>query len=188
MREPLPEGGGSSLFAVFAASWSALRRKQTLTQRMAQRPVMDRTQRRSRAVEGKRPPEDLPRIGTVRDPSLFFDEDELLLAYEIAPISGGGCAVVWFSGIIHFECNPLNVHGVGMGQETYPTEAWCFTEVLGSDRTEVWAALKPRFWTISFNDRTVEVLFERVELVQVNLSVSTPHEALLSYISSKPNQ
>ena len=164
-------------------SFEPMRSERILTQRRAQRSVTEWTCR-CKAMEAMRPPEVLPHIGTVGDPSLFFDDGDLILAYEIAPISGDGCAVIRFSDVIHCECNPLNTHGIALGQQSYPTEFWSFTEVTGSERTEKWAVLKPRFWTISFNDRTVEVVFNSVDLVASYPSVSKPGQALLKYLSS----
>ena len=67
-----------------------------------------------------------------------------------------------------------------MGQSRYPTTMWGFTEVTGSDRTEGWNA---RFWTISFNDRTVEVVFDKVGLLDLNSKTTEPRKALLDYLS-----
>lgn len=133
-------------------------------------------------MEGQIPQEVLPQIGTVDAPALFSDGKDLLLAYDIAPISGGGTAILKFSQVIHFECNPVNTRG--LATHRYPASPWAFTEVVGSDLTEEWRVLEPRFWTISFNDVTVEVLFSEVEIVDKNALGRRPPKALLSYISA----
>jgi hypothetical protein len=51
---------------------------------------------------------DRPEIGTVANPVYFSDSDDLYLGYEVAPISGGGCAVLKFEGVIEFRDTPLN--------------------------------------------------------------------------------
>jgi hypothetical protein len=132
-------------------------------------------------MEGRIPQEVLPRIGTVDAPALFFDGRNLLLAYTIAPISGNGVAILKFWDIIHFECNPVNTRG--LATHRYPASPWAFTEVVGSALTEEWQVLHPRFWTISFNDVTVEVLFSEMDIVDRNADGRHPPKALLSYIS-----
>lgn len=128
-------------------------------------------------VESKTPKEDFPAIGTIENPAMFFDGSDLLLSYDIAPVAGGGIAVLKFSNVIHFEKNPVNVEG--LRDAKYPTKAWDFTEIYDSDRTIRWKALSPRFWTISFNDVTVEIIFSEVHMIHEARRVETPSEALV---------
>lgn len=132
-------------------------------------------------MEGQTPKEVLPQIGTVDAPALFSDGKSLFLAYAIAPISGGGIAILRFSDIIHFECNPVNTRG--LAKHRYPASPWAFTEVIGSKLTEEWKVLEPRFWTISFNDMTVEVLFSDVQIVDKSEGGRCPATALLRFVS-----
>lgn len=136
-------------------------------------------------MEGRPPQERFPRIGTVQNPALFFDGEDLFLSYEIAPMEGGGIAVVQFVDVYFFEMNPNNTRS--LPQARYPAEAWRFTEVFGSDRTERWGVRKPRFWTISFNDVSVEVVFATVRLVHEGRGGAAPSAALMRFLGN-PSQ
>jgi hypothetical protein len=134
-------------------------------------------------MESKTPQEDFPAIGTVENPAIFSDGSDLLLSYDIAPVAGGGVAILKFSDVIHFEQNPMNVKGLGHAK--YPTKAWDFTEVYGSERTTKWKALSPRFWTISFNDVTVEIVFSKVKIVQETRQAVGPSAALVGFLATQ---
>lgn len=133
-------------------------------------------------MESKTPKEDFPAIGTIKNPAMFFDGSDLLLSYDIAPVVGGGIAVLRFSNVIHFEKNPVNVEG--LRDAKYPTKAWDFTEIYDSDRTTRWKALSPRFWTISFNDVTVEIIFSEVQMIHETRHAETPPEALVRLLGA----
>lgn len=138
-------------------------------------------------MEGKSPPERFPQIGTVEDPALFRDcERNLLLCYEIAPVDGGGNVILAFSGVVYFEQNPNNVHE-GLRDSKYPVRHWDFTEVFGSDRTDRWSSQfsARRFWTISFNDWMVEIVFSSVEQVHRTPEQIAPDAALLGYLTTR---
>lgn len=122
------------------------------------------------------PPEDFPAIGTVESPSAFYDGEDLFLSYEIAPVAGGGTAILRFAKVIDFRVLPLNVDG--LSRAVHPTRPWRFTEVTGAARTAAWPTLSPRFWTISFTDETVEVLFASVELLVQTETAASPRDAL----------
>ncbi len=134
-------------------------------------------------MESTRPKEDFPTIGTIEKPAMFFDGYDLLLSYDIAPVAGGGIAILKFSDVIHFEQNPTNVEG--LRNALYPTKAWDFTEVCGSERTTKWKALSPRFWTISFNDVTVEIVFSEVKKVHETRQVSKPIKELARLLATQ---
>ena len=131
-------------------------------------------------MEGARPTENFPLMGTVENPALFSDGRDLFLSYDIAPAAGGGIAILKFSDVIHFEQKPINVEG--LGDVASPTKPWDFTEVFGSDRTILWKALEPRFWTISFNDVTVEVVFSKVHKAYETREVVRPSDALAGFL------
>lgn len=131
-------------------------------------------------MESALPTETFPLIGTVENPALFSDGRDLLLSYEIAPAAGGGIAILKFSDVIHFEQNPINVEG--LRDAIYPAKPWDFTEVFGSNRTTKWKALEPRFWTISFNDVTVEVVFSKVHKAHETREGFRPHDALADFL------
>lgn len=134
-------------------------------------------------MESKRPKENFPAIGTIENPAVFFDGSDLLLSYDIAPVAGGGVAVLKFSDVIYFEKNPINVEGLRNAK--YPTKAWDFTEIDESDRTARWKALSPRFWTISFNDVTVEIIFSKVQMIHEARRAETPSEALVRLLGAQ---
>lgn len=52
------------------------------------------------------------------------------------------------------------------------------------DCTARWKALSPRFWTISFNDVTVEVVFSVVQLVKQTQQLERPSEALVRHLAT----
>jgi hypothetical protein len=133
-------------------------------------------------MKSKTPEENFPAIGTVDNPALLFDGADLLLSYSIAPIAGGGVLILRFSDVIHFETNPINVEG--MKDAKYPMKAWDFMEVWDCDRTIEWKILSARFWTISFNDVTVEVVFGDVEIVRETKQVTKPIEELVMYMNT----
>ena len=133
-------------------------------------------------MEGKPPLETFPQIGTIEDPALFCAERTLLLSYELAPVGGGGNAILFFSDVVYFEQNPNNVHE-GLRQSVYPVRAWDFTEVFGSDRIKRWGHTPRRFWTISFNDVMVEVVFAKVRLVHEARYEVSPPAALLDFLA-----
>ena len=132
-------------------------------------------------MESNRPQEAFPSIGTIENPAMFFDGSDLLLSYDIAPVAGGGIAILKFSDVIHFEQNPINVEG--LRDAKFPTRAWDFTEVFFSDRTTKWKALSPRLWTISFNDVTVVVVFSEVKIVHETRQAERPSDALVRLLA-----
>jgi hypothetical protein len=136
-------------------------------------------------MDSKTPEETFPSIGTVEDPAYFRDcERNLLLCYEIAPVDGGGNVILEFGDVVYFEQNPNNV-SEGLRNSKYPVRAWDFTEVLGSDRTERWQTLNRRFWTISFNDWMLEVVFSRIRQVHLAREPMAPDVALLEYLRAR---
>jgi len=126
--------------------------------------------------------EQFPLIGTVANPAILYDEENLLLCYKIAPISGGGVAILEFRDVFDFRINPLNVEG--LGNSKYPVNAWSFTEVTGADKNDKWSVLKPRFWTVSFNDLTIEILFDSVKMQMETRDDTSPAVALKQFVAS----
>ena len=136
------------------------------------------------SVTGLDPVEDFPLIGTVENPAFFHDGRNLFLCYQIAPISGGGNAVLKFQSVHEFALRPLNVEG--LREAEYPVRPWSITEVRGSEKTAQKGSVLPRrFWTISFNDQTAEIVFETVELVLQTETVALPQTTLLRFKSSR---
>lgn len=138
-------------------------------------------------MEGRPTYEKFPSIGTVEDPALFRDcERNLFLCYQIAPIDGDGSVVLVFSDVVYFEENPNNVHE-GLCRSPYPVRPWDFTEIYGSDRTDRWSSeFSPRrFWTISFNDWMVEIVFASVQKVHETRQLIAPDAALIAYLATR---
>ncbi|MBS0410828.1 MAG: hypothetical protein JSR86_13005 [Proteobacteria bacterium] len=135
-------------------------------------------------MEGRPPDESFPQIGTIEDPAYFKDcHRNLLLCYDIAPVDGGGNVVLEFRDVVYFEENPNNAPE-GLCHAKYPVRLWDFTEVVGSDRTDRWSTqyFPRRFWTISFNDSMVEVVFSSVRQVHLTREPIDPDAALLEYL------
>ena len=133
-------------------------------------------------MEGRSPQEAFPQIGTVEDPAIFYDGRNLLLCYEVAPASDGGNVILSFSDVVFVEQNPNNVPE-GLRNSKYPVNAWDFTEVLGTERTERWGTR--RFWTISFNDMMVEIVFSSVRQVHRTRDSVSPGATLLDYLATQ---
>lgn len=131
-------------------------------------------------MEGRAAQEPFPQIGTVENPALFFDGSDFFPCYDLAPASGGGTAILRFSHVVQFEKTPVDVEGLHAAR--YPATPWEFTEITGSDRTAKRQHLRLRFWTISFNDVTVEIVFAGVEMVQQSTEVLPPSQALLRFL------
>lgn len=100
-------------------------------------------------------------------------------------MDGGGTVILAFSAVVFLEKNPSNVPE-GLQGYKYPIFAWGFTEVVGTDRTEKWGKSMPRrFWTISFNDAAVEIVFADVLQVHRSFEPKIPREALLGYLMDR---
>ncbi len=131
-------------------------------------------------LSGREPRENLPMIDTDHDPALFFDGENLLLAYSVAQLSGGGMAVLEFSDVLEFHADSINVDE--LSEAPYPVTAWGFTEIIGSKKCERWAAMAPRYWSISFNDHTLLVMFEHMRIAGVTRNATLPRKALQGYM------
>ena len=110
--------------------------------------------------------EDLPYIGTVLNPMYFSDGRNVFIAYEVAPLENGGVAVVRFSDVIRFHDLPMNAEQ--MGRHRYYSnglEFYSFNECAFAEELSAWCVLKSRFWVISFNDVTLEIVFGSFEMV-----------------------
>ena len=136
------------------------------------------------SITGSDPVEDFPVIGTVENPAVFYDGRNLFLCYQIAPISGGGNAVLKFQSVLEFHLKPLGADGVRNAE--FPVRPWAITEIVGSDKTaRKDGRPNPRFWTVSFNEETVEVVFETVELAFQSPAVALPQSTLLRFKSGR---
>lgn len=132
-------------------------------------------------MEGRSPQESFPQIGTVDDPAIFYEGRNLLVCYEVAPASDGGAVILKFSDVVFVEQNPNNVPE-GLQNAKHPVKAWEFTEVSGSEHTERWPTR--RFWTISFNDMMVEIVFSNVRQVHRTHDSVSPGATLLDYLAT----
>jgi hypothetical protein len=109
------------------------------------------------------PQEAFPELGTVANPAVLYDGSDAFVCYEASYRAGGGNVVLKFGDIIDFHITPMNVEG--LKECRYPVSPWAFNEIIGGEETAKWEVLSPRLWLISFNDVTIEVLFETVSLV-----------------------
>ncbi len=131
---------------------------------------------------GKEPREEFPVIGTEEVPAVFFDGDKLLLCYEVAPIAGGGLAILEFDDVLDFRVDPMNVDE--LSDSPYPVSAWNITEICGSEKAARWAAMDARYWSLSFSDMTLTVLFDTVRLAGRTREKRAPQLALRHFIGS----
>ncbi|MFY1706435.1 hypothetical protein J3365_02950 [Tritonibacter scottomollicae] len=121
-------------------------------------------------------------IGTEEVPAVFFDGDKLLLCYEVAPIAGGGLAILEFDDVLDFRVDPMNVDE--LSDSPYPVSAWNITEICGSEKAARWAAMDARYWSLSFSDMTLTVLFDTVRLAGRTREKRAPQLALRHFIGS----
>lgn len=135
----------------------------------------------STSVTVIQPPENLPDIGTVENPVTFYDGEDVFVAYEVSHRRGGGVAVVAFKGIIDFRITPMTSEG--LRQCRYPIKAWRFSEIHNAAEINQWKVLKPRYWFVSFNDVTLEILFEDVTLMLHDTKATSRRQALLNALN-----
>ena len=109
------------------------------------------------------PREAFPELGTVANPAVLYDGDSVFFCYEASVRAGGGNVVLKFAGVIDFHLTPMNVDGIGKCR--YRIESYDFNEIIDCAEIDKWKILNPRFWIISFNDVTIEVLFRSVSYI-----------------------
>ena len=126
------------------------------------------------------PEEAFPELGTVANPAVIYDGNDAFVCYEASNRAGGGNVVIKFGDVIDFRITPVNAEG--LKDCRYPVNPWTFNEVLEAAETRDWTALNPRFWLISFNDVTIEVLFETVSLVSRDTKGGSPHTTLIGIL------
>lgn len=124
--------------------------------------VVNRNSAHNQIMQISIPQEAFPALGTVANPAVLYDGLSAFVCYEAAPSAGGGNVVLKFGDVIDFRITPMNVDG--LPECRYPIRPWAFNEVVDGDEAAKWKVLNPRFWLISFNDVTIEVLFETVSL------------------------
>lgn len=125
--------------------------------------------------------EGFPELGTVDNPAVHFDGNDAFVCYEASARAGGGNVVLRFRNVIDFHITPLNVEGLKGCR--YPIQPWAFNEILDSEEASQWKALSPRFWLISFNDLTIEILFNTVSLLSRDTEGGSQHKTLINALS-----
>lgn len=128
-----------------------------------------------------KPSEKLPELGTVENPVVFFDGEDAFVSYEVSRRRGGGIAVIAFRDVTEFRVTPMNVEG--LRQCRYPINAWEFNEIINAEETAGWIASKPRYWFISFNDVTIEVIFGHVTLMVHDIVGTSRQQVLLRILN-----
>jgi hypothetical protein len=123
------------------------------------------------------PQEAFPELGTVANPAVHFNANDVFICYEASERSGGGNVVLKFGDVIDFRITPMNVESLKACR--YPVNPWTFNEVVGGEETTRWKALNQRLWLISFNDLMVEVLFETVSFIIRDTERDSPHRTLI---------
>ena len=86
-----------------------------------------------------------------------------------------------FRNVRYFKQNTNNVHE-GLGKSRYPVRVWDFTEIFDSNRTQRSSVFQKRFWTISFNNVMIEIVFSDVQQVHASGRAVLPNAALLDYL------
>ncbi|MHC1548799.1 hypothetical protein [Phyllobacterium sp. K27] len=128
------------------------------------------------------PIEALPELGTVSNPAVLYDGNDAYVCYETSDRTGGGNVVLKFGGVIDFRMTPMTAEG--LRECRYPIKPWAFNEVFGGEETMRWRALDPRFWLISFNEVTIEIIFETVSIITHDGEGCTPKDTLLHTLTA----
>lgn len=136
--------------------------------------------------------DNFPAIGTVEDPAYAWMGRNLLIAYEIAPVNGNGCALIFFKDASDVSIFPLNTEGLYKNKlrpyvPKFNIKPLQINEISGDPKTEYWKFLKPRRWIISFNDYTMDIVFEDVELKEASSDIHMPDQMLLKHIDYLKN-
>jgi hypothetical protein len=126
--------------------------------------------------------ESFPELGTVANPAVLFDGNDVFICYETSARAGGGNVVLKFRDVIDFGITPLNVER--LKQCRYPIQPWAFNEILDSEEASQWKALSPRLWLISFNDLTIEILFDTVSIIGRDTEGGRQHKTLMHALSN----
>ncbi|RUM02145.1 hypothetical protein [Rhizobium chutanense] len=127
------------------------------------------------------PEEAFPHIATVGNPAAFFDGYDAFLCYEASVQPGGGNVVLKFADVIDFRITPMNVEGLRACR--YPVKPWAFNEIVGSEEAAKWKVFNPRLWLISFQDITIEVLFETVSFISLDTERAVPQSTLIDVVN-----
>ncbi|MGR6431006.1 hypothetical protein ACU5AY_08820 [Rhizobium sp. PAMB 3174] len=126
--------------------------------------------------------ESFPELGTVANPAVLFDGNNAFVCYEASAAAGGGNVVLEFGNVIDFRIAPLNVEG--LREYRYPIQPWAFNEIWDSEETTRWKVLSPRFWLLSFNDVTIEILFKTVSVIGRGMEVEPQDKTLINALSN----
>ena len=126
------------------------------------------------------PREAFPEPGTTANPVVFYDSNDVLLCYEASGRAGSGNVVLKFAEVIDFKITPVNVEG--LKDYRYRIQPWTINEVVDAVEAEAWKVLEPRLWLISFTDTTIEVLFDAVTLVTLDLAECHPRHTLMGVL------
>jgi len=127
------------------------------------------------------PTESFPEPGSVANPAALYDGHDVAVCYEASARDGGGNVVLRFGDVIDFRVTPVNVDG--LGDCRYPIKPWAFNEILGGAETSRWTALAPRFWMMSFNDVTIEILFDTVAIASRDSEGGPQHKTLMNALA-----
>lgn len=125
----------------------------------------------------------LPAIGTVGDPSFIWIDRTAYLAYQIAPADGGGCALLRFLDVIEASIIPLNTEGLSKNTSgpyvpEFPIAPWEINEIRNDEKTIYWKALNARRWQVSFENWTIDLIFEQFELMKIDRNARFPDELM----------
>lgn len=124
---------------------------------------------------------DAPTPAIPEPPALASDSDTLWLAYFDA--IDGAITVIHFDSVIDHHLSPINDEG--MGQHAYAKaglQFYAFNELVQTDETQRWSALKARHWVVTFKDNTLDVVAAKAEVVVASMNAASPLSALLSVL------
>jgi hypothetical protein len=109
------------------------------------------------------PRETFPELGTVANPAVLYDGDNVFICYAASVRAGGGNVVLQFAEVIDFHLTPMNVDGITSSR--YRIKSYDFNEIIECEEIVKWKVLSPRFWIMSFNDVTIEIMFRSVSYI-----------------------
>ncbi len=122
---------------------------------------------------------DAPTPAIPEPPALASDSDTLWLAYFNA-MDGRAITVVRFDSVIDQHLSPINDEG--LGRHAYAKaglQFYAFNELIHTEETERWSALKARHWVVTFKDNTLDVVAKKAEVVVASMHATSPLSALL---------
>jgi|JI8StandDraft_1071087.scaffolds.fasta_scaffold273970_1 hypothetical protein len=114
---------------------------------------------------------DFPEIGIPNNPIVLYNGGQLLVCYEIS-LTDNKFAVIEFEGMIEYKVTPINDEGIGKHKYAkFGLNWYSIHEITNIEEIDYWKSIKPKYWVFTFQDRTVEVLGTKINIVNNDCDV-----------------